>query len=251
MAPADSGFHTTQHVETPNGQPFGGSWHQLLQGKQNPILGGPVPMIFLHATKKLFAKLPVDADGAFAAVPPYVAAGNAQLPNPLSGWHGNLLLLQRRQCVLLVHDATRFPVFMSSLVKADFAHFNARFADALMNTLLKAGADACHMQAAAALLAPLQVDTTCNRSVQGTMNQMAGDIEHLLWYEQVALDDLSDYRIGAWLADRPTTVKGHKDCLWPVREMLALLETAAEPEAPAPAAATAVSLADYRAGTLR
>ncbi|MFN3586719.1 MAG: DUF6933 domain-containing protein [Moraxellaceae bacterium] len=218
-------------------------------------------MITLHATKKLFAKLPVDAEGALAAVPPSVAAGNAQLPNPLSGWHGNLLVLQRRQCVLLVHDATRFPVFMTSLVKADFAHFNVRFADALMNTLLKAGADECHMQAAVALLAPVQVDTTCNRSVQGTMNQMAGDIEHLLWYEQLALDDLSDCRTGAWLADRPTRVKGHKDYLWPCREMLALLETASAPARPAgpvaaapataPVADKVVSLADYRDSSRR
>jgi hypothetical protein len=59
--------------------------------------------------------------------------------------------------------------------------------------------------------------------VQGTLNQMAGDIQHILLFEQADLDAICSYRTGVWLADRPCTVKGQKDCIWPDKAMLTLL----------------------------
>ncbi len=50
---------------------------------------------------------------------------------------------------------------------------------------------------------------------------MAGDIEHMLWYNKAKIEDISSYRLGAKLADRPCTVKGQKDCIWPDKAMLA------------------------------
>ena len=67
-------------------------------------------MIQLHCTQKLFAKLPLDAGGRLQSRRSPVVAANDEPPIALSGWHANLVLLQRRQCALFVHDATRFPV---------------------------------------------------------------------------------------------------------------------------------------------
>lgn len=86
-------------------------------------------MITIHATKKLSAKLP-------SGISPIDSTGTtSELDNnPLSGWHANLLILQRRNCVLLVHDVTRFPLFIKGLLKADcvekvgFSTFLANFA---------------------------------------------------------------------------------------------------------------------------
>lgn len=127
------------------------------------------------------------------------------------------------QPTALVHIATRFPLFIKGLVKADFARFDELFADALMNTLLKLGTNQTQLDTAATLQAPCRFDTDCNRSVQGTLNQMAGDIQHMLRFEAARLEDICSYRTGAWLADRPCTVKGQKDCIWPNKAMLALL----------------------------
>lgn len=181
-------------------------------------------MITIHVTQKLHAKLPLDNQGCIAAKNPGTApAATAIADNPLSGWHANLLTLQRRNCVLLVHDATRFALFIKGLVKADFAHFDRYFADALINTLLKLGATEHQLDAAVARLAPCRFDTHCSRSVQGTMNQMKAGIEHMLWYDDGKLDAISSYRTGVWLAERPCTVKGVKDFIWPKAAMLALL----------------------------
>lgn len=100
--------------------------------------------------------------------------------NPLSNWHANLLTLQRRNCILLVHDETRFPLLLSCLTKPDFAALDYHFADALMNTLLKLGADEEQLQTAQDLLAPVCIDKAFDRSVQGNMNQMGLEIEHRL-----------------------------------------------------------------------
>ena len=204
-------------------------------------------MITIHATKKLFAKLPLNDQGGIVTkgfdINPN---GPSVANNPLNGWHANLIPLQRRNCVLLVHDATRFPLFMKGLVKADFANFDWHFADTLMNTLLKLDANQQQLDAAAALLAPCQFDTDCNRSVQGTMNQMKGDIEHMLWFDNVKLEDISSYRTGVWLADRPCTVKGLKECIWPQKAMLELLSASVPDNDTSTQSSNVVQLADHR-----
>ena len=173
-------------------------------------------MITIHATKKLYTHLP-----AAALVQPAAIANS--IDNPLSGWHANLITLQRCNCVLLVHGVTRFPLFIKGLLKADYAHFDQLFADSLMNTLLKIGASQLQLDNAAALLASCQFDSDCNRSVQGTMNQAARDVECILGYEHLRLDEICSYEIAKWLAHRPCTLKGQKDCIWPDKAMLGLL----------------------------
>lgn len=213
-------------------------------------------MIQFHVTKKLLAKLPLNEEGFLPRHPgnEWLHDKGQWVNNPLSDWHGNLITLQRRQCVLMVHDSTRFPVFMPCLTKPDFASLDSLFADSFMNTLLKCGASEEQMEVANSLLAPLQSDSMCNRSVQGTMNRVAGDIEHHLIYNEADISELSGYRLGAWLADSPCTVKGQKECIWPDKAMLSLLDDAASEDGPHLVQAAekpdlpsnVVSLDDYR-----
>lgn len=181
-------------------------------------------MIHLHCTKKLLAKLPLLDDGRLNSKKPILSVVRDPATNPLSGWHANLILLQRRQCVLFVHDTTRFPVFVPALKKDDFAELDWFFQDGFMNTLLKVGAKDRHMKAAEKLLTPLICDNDCNRSVQGTLNQMGQDLGFMLEYDQALVTEISPYKTGAWLADRPCTMKGVRDCIWPGRAILELLE---------------------------
>ena len=87
-------------------------------------------MIQIHATKKLLAKMPAQTKPGPEDI---LAAPQSKL----GSWHANLLTIQRRNCLLLVHDQTRFPVFIPALTKPDFAKIDRFFDDALMNTLLK------------------------------------------------------------------------------------------------------------------
>lgn len=188
-------------------------------------------MIQLQATRKLFERLPLSENGQL----PVTSRSEwlyEQLPldiNPLSGWHGNLITIQRRNCLLLVHDVTRFPLVFTALTKSDFIELNDRFEDVLMNTLLKCGADDALLDTAHDYLRPLQVDHQCNRSVQGTLNQMKQDVEHTVWYERLNVADMLGYSLGAMLADRPCGAKG-RGFVWPQREMFALLASLPVPD---------------------
>ncbi len=184
-------------------------------------------MIRLHCTKKLQAKLPLSDDGRL----PGRLSGEVVAESPLSGWHANLLLMQRRQCVLFVHDATRFPLFIPALKKPDFAELDYYFQDALMNSLLKLGATDAQMKAAEQLLAPLVCDSATDRSVLGTLNQMGQELEYMLVYDGAHVTDLSPYATSVWLAERPCQIRG-KDWVWPGRALLELLDGHSAKELP-------------------
>lgn len=144
--------------------------------------------------------------------------------NPIGCWHANLIHLQRRQCVLFVHDVSRFALFIPCLTKPDFTKLDWHFQDVLMNSLLKTRLPTSTIERAADYFAPLCFDHQLNRSVQGTLNQLAMEVEHKLWFEQVNVADLLPYSTSAWLSDRPCMIKGQKDCIWPIRSIAELLE---------------------------
>lgn len=173
-------------------------------------------MIF-HCTKKLYTKLPVNTT-INAAMPTSIGLQAKWL-----NWHANLITIQRRQCVIAVHDATRYAVFIPCLTKSGFAKLQWHFEDVFINSLLKSGLPHELVETATQYLAPLQFDTECNRSVQGTMNQIAQDIDYGLSYANAAVSDISPYRYSAELSHRPCTIKGLKDYQWPDKAMAELL----------------------------
>lgn len=182
-------------------------------------------MIRIHCTKKLYSKLPLDTGGRLLDKKPSPYAANDEPETRLSGWHANLILLQRRQCILFVHDETRFPVFLPALKKSQLAELDYWFTDGFMNTLLKSGADEELMERAHAALGPLIFDQDCNRSVQATMNQMVQDLSYEFIYGDSTIAESMGYSIGARLADRPCSVKGRKDVVWPPMAMREMLTT--------------------------
>ncbi|MEC9254824.1 MAG: hypothetical protein VX771_03430, partial [Pseudomonadota bacterium] len=119
---------------------------------------------------------------------------------------------------------TRFPVFIPALTKPDLANIDRFFDDALMNTLLKCGATQEQLDTAAALLQPLAVVGGTDRSVLGTLNQLGQDIDHIIYFDSLSVAEMAGYAVSAWLADRPCSVKGQKDYIWPKDAFLELLD---------------------------
>lgn len=206
-------------------------------------------MITIHATKKLIAKLPKNNPKQPVSAKPLPPTHPDDAP--LGSWHANLLTLQGQNCLLFVHDATRFPVFIKQIDSLGFASLNRHFEDALMNTLLKLGAQQHQLDAAAKALAPLQFDSHCNRSVQGTMIRMAGHIEHALTFDRTSIEDIGAYSISIDIAEMFTKIKGMKDYIKPSEQMFTLLnEMAATKTHSAPrryaGRSNVVKLDDYR-----
>lgn len=191
-------------------------------------------MIQLHATKALFTLLPLNEQGQFFMTPRtrWLYQQPAIENNPLNGWQGHVVTMQRRHCVFMVHVETRFALFIPALKKDDFKNVNDLFIDAFMNTLMKCGAEEKHMDVAHKLLRPLQVDAATDRSVQAHLNQMKFEVECLLEDEPVNLAEMTGYSIGVYLSKALRTIKG-KGFVRPDQEMLRLMDAACtHPPAP-------------------
>ncbi len=194
----------------------------------------------VHCTKKLMAKLPQNhkleqgKEGIqnFETLPSNVVLfpGTelkqvAKKRQNLGEWHANLVLIQRRQCIVFVHDITRFSLIIPCLLKDDFADLDNLFVEVFINTLLKLNYPFAVIDAATKMLTPMKFDTACNRSVQGTMRVVTEQVEHLVWVDNIKISELSPRSTSAWLNEMPCTVKGQKEPVWPIQAMQKFIES--------------------------
>jgi len=172
--------------------------------------------MIIHSTKKLAQKIPA------------VSKESLKDDNPFGSWHVNLYVIARRNCIMFCHDKTRFCLFVPALKKAELENLDFWFRDVFANTLLKLNYDARIIEKALSFITPLEFDTNCDRSVQGTM-RVAHDDLHAILINTPNLTDLRDaplYSISAQLNDRPVTTKGMKynEYKWPSSDMKGFIE---------------------------
>ena len=138
--------------------------------------------------------------------------------SPLGSWHGHLFTMDRRQCAMVCHDATRYVLFMSGLRKPDFADMGKQwFRPLYLATLSLSGCPDTQIKKVELALGPLRFDTATDRSVQGSMRMAKQDVEAWL-YQVPNVMDLDPLKVSCHLNDRPTTVYGKY--VWPVKAML-------------------------------
>jgi hypothetical protein len=145
----------------------------------------------------------------------------------LGSWHAHVFVLDRRQCVLFCHDATRFMLFMPGWRKAEFAALEYWFRNLFVNTMLKLGYPGAVREKGMALLTTPQFDTATERSVQASMRMVILEIEALAADVPNVLD-LPMYSLSAYMNHRPQHLKGMKasDVLWPDKAMREFIENA-------------------------
>lgn len=168
--------------------------------------------MILHCSKKLAAKL---AD---------VSPVTLDETSPLGSWHGHLLTFDRRQCVMLCHDATRYVLFLPGLRKEHFADFEAGcFRPLYLATLAALECTVAWIKKAELALGPLRFDMATDRSVLGSLNIAAWDAE--VWLQREAnVMGIDPVAFSCKLNARPVTVRGKT--IWPaeaMREMLSRL----------------------------
>ena len=152
--------------------------------------------MILHCSKKLAAKLD--------PVSPVPLAETSLL----GSWHGHLLTVDRRQCVLFCHDATRFMLFMAGWRKAQFDELGSKWFPQLFTAaLVPLGCPGDAISKVESALRPVHYDTATDRSVLGSMRIARLDLEALLFRapDVMALDPLA---VARHLNERPTTVYG-------------------------------------------
>lgn len=166
--------------------------------------------MILHCSQKLAAKLAG------------VSSTPLQEASPLGSWHGHLFTLDRRQCVMFMHDATRFALFMPGWRKEQFAELGSKWFRLLYTaTLAMSGCPDAQIRKVELALGPVRFDTATDRSVQGSLRVAKQDLEARL-YEVPNVLNLDPLAMSCELSHRPASV--HGKWLWPDEAMRALVE---------------------------
>ena len=167
--------------------------------------------MILHCSQKLATKL--------TGVSPTPLEENS----PLGSWHGHLFTLDRRQCVMFCHDATRFVLFLPGLRKAQFAELGGKwFRQLFTATLALSGCPDAQIKEVELALGPVRYDTATDRSVQGSLRVARQDLEARL-YGVPNVMDLDPLAVSRWLNERPSTIRGK--WIWPDKAMLETVGT--------------------------
>lgn len=165
--------------------------------------------MILHCSQKLAAKL---ADVAEVSPVPL------EETSPLGGWHGHLFTVDRRQCVLFCHDATRFTLFLPGLRKEHFVDLgNEWFRPLYLATLAAFGCPSVQLMKVELAIGPIRFDTAIDRSVQGSLRTAREDLEALAMCVPNVLS-LDPIEVSCQLSHKPTTNRGKS--LWPAQAML-------------------------------
>ena len=125
-------------------------------------------MVDICCTQKLLKELAVDLDTDKKSV------------NIEHRWHANVFTIERRKCVLAVHDQTLFSVFMPGFKKAQFKQFTHIFGQSVFKQLLNFNFNQQSIETMLSRLSESNFDKSRNRSVMGSMNDMRFNIEHIV-----------------------------------------------------------------------
>jgi len=116
-------------------------------------------------------------------------------PTTSDDWYANLLWIDRRKCLLIVHAETLFALLAADIRVSDLRPFERRIVDLLAAALLE---EALPIDVLGRLDAgEVQLAKTASRNVLGVMNQMAFEIGwHIdqaggLW--NVEIDELNSH----------------------------------------------------------
>lgn len=172
--------------------------------------------MILHCTQKLASRIPSAVDLSESVSP------QDDQPGPLHSWHGHLLTLDRRQCVLFCHDATRYVLFMPGLRAPQLAELGRWHRDLFLAVLEAQGLAHDHIARAALALGPLQMDRHTDRSVLGSMRVVADDLKYGLLNRIANVMELDPIATSLRLNDRPCAV--HKTWIHPFVVMRELIE---------------------------
>ncbi len=134
-------------------------------------MGSVFAVQIIHCTKKLLNELEASQSGTMA---PEHSSGF------LGPWHANLIRIERRKCILLTNDRTLYSFLIPGVKKKDLVDFRALFALHLKMNLAKEGFGPEDINKALGEYGEIAIAPTTNRSVLGSMNDLADQVDFLV-----------------------------------------------------------------------
>lgn len=118
-------------------------------------------MLTLQCTKKLAAELKVT-----------LANEKQTISSSLYSWHAHLFLSNRRKCVLLMNNETRYNFVLYGLKREDIKRFEQLVSEKIVENLLADGIEQSLVDKYFQLGLELSYAPTSDRSILGQINEM-------------------------------------------------------------------------------
>ena len=135
-------------------------------------------MALIQCTKKLLTALPADLEI------------DQEKSSLLGNWHANLLLIERRKCVIFTNDATLYSLFVPRLIKPDFQKLSSIFISNLAANFTYEGLDKYIDEVLEDYQNNVSFGKSSNRSVLGSMNDIVNMINTYL-YQHGGLENVN------------------------------------------------------------
>jgi hypothetical protein len=126
-------------------------------------------------------------------------------------------VIDRRQCVLFCHDASRYCLFLPGVRAPQFEELGRWHRDLLLASLAAEGVEEGLLATLERALGPPHFDTATDRSVLSSMNVARGDLDGMLMRVGNVLD-LDPLFVARRLNERPAMAG--RVLHWPALEML-------------------------------
>lgn len=122
--------------------------------------------------------------------------------SPLANWYANLLLIDRRKCVLLTHQSTLYSLFIPGLKKPDFMHFPEVVGQNLFKNLLHEEIPQEQLELVLNEFQTVSYAKTSSRSVLGSMNDLAFQINYRVSADG-GLNNIDMYEVNHYINRTP------------------------------------------------
>jgi hypothetical protein len=124
-------------------------------------------MLTIQCTKKLINELKID-----------ISKEEPFQSDPLYSWHSHLFLFNRKKCVIVMNNLTRYNFILTGLKRTEFKKYDQIVASAIAENLLVEGASQDTVDTYMQHCSPAIYQTTSDRSIIGQMNEMISIAEY-------------------------------------------------------------------------
>lgn len=145
-------------------------------------------MLVIQCSKKLLEELKIDID-----------MENMPSSDPIFSWHSHLFLFNRKKCVIVINNKTRFNFVLVGLKKADFLNFDSIIIKEIKKNLLAEGIEKTVINKYLNGCNKVIYTTSSSRSIISQMNEMKRNIEYILKNDKTEGIETDIHDLNRWL----------------------------------------------------
>lgn len=145
-------------------------------------------MLIIQCTKKLSDELKAD-----------ISKVKPRVTNPLYSWHAHLFLWNRRKCVLVMNNKTRYNFVLFGLKKNDFKRFDDIVVQAITENLSADGIGEGIIKKYIQNCTEVSYTATSDRSIISQINEMIMASEHRMREDKLDGIKTDIYELNRWL----------------------------------------------------